>query len=99
VKLKKTNFLLFLSKGKHRCISPSLWILLYNYPSVIIDLCIYVIGLNETLECIIPFVYNPDPIVVENPLVMLCLVDRTPVEVEWQTPLVRFRTFYTLVRD
>jgi hypothetical protein len=54
--------------------------------------------LNETLECIIPFVYHLDPIVVENPLVMLCLVDRTPVEVEWQAPLARFRAFYTLVR-
>jgi hypothetical protein len=32
VKLKKTNFLLFLSKGKHRCISPPLGILLYNCP-------------------------------------------------------------------
>jgi hypothetical protein len=30
---------------------------------------------------------------VENPLVMLCLVDRTPVEVKWQTPLARFRAF------
>jgi hypothetical protein len=49
--------------------------------------------LNETLECIIPFVYHLDPIMVENPLVMLCLVDRTPVEVEWQTPLARFRAF------
>jgi hypothetical protein len=28
------------------------------------------------------FVYQLDPIVVENPLVVLCLVDRTPVEVE-----------------
>jgi hypothetical protein len=49
--------------------------------------------LNETLECIIPFIYHLDPIVVENPLVVLCLVDRTPVEVEWQTPLTRFRVF------
>jgi hypothetical protein len=31
--------------------------------------------------------------VVENPLVMLCLVDRISIEVEWQTPLVRFRAF------
>jgi hypothetical protein len=30
---------------------------------------------------------------------VLCLADRTPVEVEWQTPLVIFRAFYTLVRD
>jgi hypothetical protein len=49
--------------------------------------------LNETLECIIPFVYHLDPIVVENPLVMLCFMNRTPVEVEWQTPLSRFRAF------
>jgi hypothetical protein len=46
VKLKKTNFLLFLSKGKHWCISPPLGIFLYNCPSVIIDLCIYVIGVE-----------------------------------------------------
>jgi hypothetical protein len=39
--------------------------------------------LNETLEYIIPFVYHLAPIVVENPLVVLCLVDRTPIEVEW----------------
>jgi hypothetical protein len=49
--------------------------------------------LNETLECIIPFIYHLDPIMVENPLVVLCLVNRTPVEIEWQIPLVRFRTF------
>jgi hypothetical protein len=55
--------------------------------------------LNETLECIIPFVYHLDPIVVENPLVVLCLADRTLVEVEWQVPLTRFRAFYALVRD
>jgi hypothetical protein len=30
---------------------------------------------------------------VENLLVMLYLADRTLVEVEWQTPLARFRTF------
>jgi hypothetical protein len=47
----------------------------------------------KTLECIISFVYHLAPIVVENPLVMLCLVDRIPVEVEWQTPLARFRAF------
>jgi hypothetical protein len=40
--------------------------------------------LNETLECIVP-------------LVVLCLADRTSVEVEWQFPLTRFRAFYTLV--
>jgi hypothetical protein len=47
--------------------------------------------LNETLEYIIPIVYHLAPIVVENLLVVLCLVDRAPVEVEWQTPLTRFR--------
>jgi hypothetical protein len=41
----------------------------------------------------IPFVYQLDPIMVENPLVVLCLVDRAPIEVEWQTPLTRFRAF------
>jgi hypothetical protein len=55
--------------------------------------------LNETLECIIPFLYHLDPIVVENPLVVLCLVDRTFVKVECWVPLMRFRAFYTLVRD
>jgi hypothetical protein len=30
---------------------------------------------------------------------VLCLVARTPVEVEWQVSLVRFRTFYTLVNE
>jgi hypothetical protein len=44
-------------------------------------------------------VYHLDPIVMENPLVVLCLADRTSVEVEWQVPLMRFRAFYTLVRD
>jgi hypothetical protein len=49
--------------------------------------------LNETLECIIPFVYHLAPIMVENPLVVLCLVDGALVEVEWQTPLTRFMAF------
>jgi hypothetical protein len=44
-----------------------------------------------------PFLYHLDPIVVESPLVVLCLADRTTVEAEWQVPIVRFRTFYTLV--
>jgi hypothetical protein len=55
--------------------------------------------MNETLECTIPFVCHLDPIIVENPLVVLCLADRTTVEVEQQVPLARFRVFYTLVRD
>jgi hypothetical protein len=49
--------------------------------------------LNETLDCSIPFLYHLAPIMVENPLVVLCLVNRTPIEVEWQIPLMRFRTF------
>jgi hypothetical protein len=53
--------------------------------------------LNETLECIIPFVYHLDPIVVENPFVVLYLANRISVEVEWYVPLMRFRAFYTLV--
>jgi hypothetical protein len=46
-------------------------------------LCVYVIGVE----------WNPRSYVVEDLLVVLCLADRTPVEVEWQTPLVRFRAF------
>jgi hypothetical protein len=38
--------------------------------------------LNETVECIIPFLYHHDPIVMENMLVVLCLADRTSIEVE-----------------
>jgi hypothetical protein len=53
----------------------------------------------ETLECIIPFVYHLDPIVVEILLVVLCLADRTLVEVGWQVSLTRFRAFYMLVRE
>jgi hypothetical protein len=40
-----------------------------------------------------PFYYHLDPIMVESPLVVLCLADRTLVEVGWQVPLLRFRTF------
>jgi hypothetical protein len=39
------------------------------------------------------FLYHLDPIMVKNLLVVLCLVDRTPIEVKWQFPLARFRTF------
>jgi hypothetical protein len=45
------------------------------------------------------FIYDFDPIMMENLLVVLCLADKTLVDVEWQVPLVRFRAFYTLVRD
>jgi hypothetical protein len=49
--------------------------------------------LNETLECIILFIYYLNPFMLENPLVVLCLADRTSVEVKWQIPLVRFKVF------
>jgi hypothetical protein len=44
-----------------------------------------------------PLCSTLDPIVVESPLVVLCLVDITLVEVDWQVPLARFSAFYTLV--
>jgi hypothetical protein len=55
--------------------------------------------LNKTLEGIIPFVYHLDPIVVENLLVVLCLANRTSVEVEWEVPLARFRAFIPWFMD
>jgi hypothetical protein len=45
------------------------------------------------------FIYHFDPIVVENLLVVLCLADRTPIEVGWQVSLVGFRDFYTLIHE
>jgi hypothetical protein len=45
------------------------------------------------MNALYPFVYHLAPIMVKNPLVMLCLVHRILVEVEWQTPLARFRAF------
>jgi hypothetical protein len=45
-----------------------------------------------------PFCTTLDPIMAENPLVVLCLANRTPVEVEWQVLLVGFMAFYTLLR-
>jgi hypothetical protein len=44
-----------------------------------------------------PLCITLDPIMLENPLVVLLLVDRTPIDVEWQVPLARFMAFYTLV--
>jgi hypothetical protein len=46
-----------------------------------------------------PFLEHPDPIMVESLLVVLCLVDRTTVEVGWQVPLMRFRVFYIPVHE
>jgi hypothetical protein len=52
MKLKKTNFVLFLSKDKHRCIPPPLGILLYNCHLVIVG-CVFTFQeFIETLECI-----------------------------------------------
>jgi hypothetical protein len=45
------------------------------------------------------FIYDLDIIMMENPLVVLCLADRTSIEVEWHVPLMRFRAFYTLDRE
>jgi hypothetical protein len=57
MKLKKTNFLPLLSKGKHQCISPPLGILLYNYHYVIVDCAFPLQEFIETLECITsPFI-------------------------------------------
>jgi hypothetical protein len=60
----------------------SLGILLYTCHYVIVA-CVFTLQeLNETLECIIPFVYHLETYLVENSLVVLCLADRTLVEVE-----------------
>jgi hypothetical protein len=49
--------------------------------------------------CYYPFLDRLDPIVVESSFIVLFLVDRTPVEVGWPVPLMRFRAFYTLVHE
>jgi hypothetical protein len=64
-KLKKTNFLPFLSKGKHRCIPPPLGFLLYNCHYVIVDCAFTLQEFIETLECITLLWMSLDPIVVE----------------------------------
>jgi hypothetical protein len=46
-----------------------------------------------------PFLDHLDPIMVESPLVVLCLADSTLVEVRWHVLLMRFRNFYNLVRE
>jgi hypothetical protein len=56
-------------------------------------------SLLKPWNALFPFVYHLDPIMVESPLVVLSLADRTLIEVRWQVPLVRFRAFYTLVED
>jgi hypothetical protein len=54
MKLKKTNFLPFLSKGKLRSIPPPLGILLYNCHYIIVDYAFTLQEFIETLECITP---------------------------------------------
>jgi hypothetical protein len=56
-------------------------------------MCIYVIGVECNSRMHYTLCISLDPIVMENPLVVLCLVDRTLVEVEQQIPLMRFRAF------
>jgi hypothetical protein len=99
MKLKKTDFLPFLSKDKHQYIPPSLEILLYNYHYVIVDCAFMFEEFIETLECITPFVYHLDPIVVQNSLVVLCLAYRTPIEVECHVSLARLELFISLVHE
>jgi hypothetical protein len=74
-------------------------ILLYNCHYVIVDCEVMLLEFIETLECITPLWISLHPIMVENPLVVLCLADRTPVEVGWQVPPVTFMAFYTLVHE
>jgi hypothetical protein len=52
---------------------------------------------NETLERITTPSISPLILSWWNPLVVLCLVDRTTIEAEWQVPLVRIRFFYPLL--
>jgi hypothetical protein len=47
----------------------------------------------ETIECITTFGYQPRTYHGGNLLVVLCLVDRTPVEIEWRVPLARLGLF------
>jgi hypothetical protein len=98
MKRKISNFLLFSSKGKHQCIPPHLRFFILQLSLLPSCLCTYIAGVcwNPRMHYY-PFLYHLDPIVVESPLVVLCLADRTTVEAEWQVPIVRFRTFYTLV--
>jgi hypothetical protein len=93
MKLKKTNFLLFLSEGKHWCIPPPLGVLLYNCHYCIVDCAYTLYELIEALECITTLCISLDPIVVENSLVVLRLVDITLVKDEWQVPLTRLGLF------
>jgi hypothetical protein len=94
MKLKKTNFLLFLSKCKHWCILPYLRFFALQLSLLSSCLCIYIAGVcwNRRMHYY-PFLDHLEPIMVESSLVVLCLEDRTPIEVGWQVPLVRFNPF------
>jgi hypothetical protein len=59
MKLKKTNFLLFLSEGKHWCIPPPLGVLLYNCHYCIVDCAYTLYELIEALECITTLCISP----------------------------------------
>jgi hypothetical protein len=66
VKLKKTNFLLSLRKGKHRCIRPPpIGFSLHDYHYYLVDCTFTLQEFIETLECIITLCISLDPIVVE----------------------------------
>jgi hypothetical protein len=52
MKCKKTNFLLFLSKGKHQCIPPPVGFSCYNCHYVIFGCAFMLQEFIETLECI-----------------------------------------------
>jgi hypothetical protein len=65
VKLKKTKFLLFLSKSRHRRIPLPLVILLYNCHYVIVHCAFTLHEFIKTLECITPLCISLDPIMVE----------------------------------
>jgi hypothetical protein len=75
MKLEKTNFLLFISKGKYQCISPLYKFYFITILKLLLTCAFMLSELNETLECIIPFLYHLDPIMVEILLVVLCLAD------------------------
>jgi hypothetical protein len=89
----KTNFLPFLSRGKHRTIPPPVRVFIFaiiHFMSLYVHLSIGV-RWNPILH------YDPSylpcyPMKARVTLEWLCLVNRTTVEVEWLVPLARFRT-------
>jgi hypothetical protein len=51
----------------------------------------------ETLDCITTHSISPLILSWLKPIALLCLVDRSMLEVKWHVPLVRFRGFYPLL--